>query len=410
MKTRNAATVLVSIVLFSSLIACERGSTPASSSDSQTVNVTSSSVSLAGESSAASSGAEASAIPAADPVVRVFAAGDNLIHSPLYRQAKERSAAGGYNFDYAYQHVAGLVAPADLAILNQETPIANDLFAPSNYPLFNSPTALGDKMIALGFNAVSHSNNHILDKGEKGLLATLDYWSSRNMLVYGAYRNEEDLNTIPTKELNGITFSFVGFMEHTNGLHLPEGSDVRLVYTSDTETMKALIQKADAVSDVVVVSVHWGTEITNTITEQQRRLGRFFADCGADVIIGTQPHTLQSIEVLKSPDGRQSLVAYSLGNFISAQERNLAMIGVTLDFNVSKSLNTGRIDMKDIKAIPVITHYGAGYSDVTVYPYDQYSEELAAAHGVRARGEFGMGYISKIINDNIPAEFLYTNQ
>ena len=143
-----------------------------------------------------------------DPLVRIVAVGDNLIHSSIYNQAKERSIDGGYDFDYAYKNIEGLIAPADLAILNQETPIANDKFEPSDYPLFNSPTQLGDKMIKLGFNAVSHCNNHILDKGEEGLLATLDFWDSRNILVYGAYRDEKDLNAIPTMDINGIKFSF----------------------------------------------------------------------------------------------------------------------------------------------------------------------------------------------------------
>lgn len=341
-----------------------------------------------------------------DPVVRVFAAGDNLIHAAIYNQAKSRSTNGGYDFDYAYQHVADLVEPADLAILNQETPIANDLFAPSDYPLFNSPTQLGDKMIDMGFNVISHSNNHILDKGEKGLLATLDYWDSRNMLVYGAYRDEEDLNTIPTMNINGINFSFLGFMEHTNGLYLPENSKAELVYTSEIETMQRLIKSANDISDTVVVSVHWGTEISNTITDQQRNLAKLFVEWGADVIIGTQPHTVQSMEYLNKPDGGQAFVAYSLGNFISAQERNLAMIGVTVDFNVTKNLKTGMISIKDIKAVPVISHYGSDYSNVTVYPYNQYNQELANSHGVRARGEFSMDYINKILIDNIPKEFL----
>ena len=406
MRARHTAAVLVTIALFILFTACNHGGAPVASSGREMVTTSSGSSDIL---EVGSSDTTEAAVPTiVTPTVRVFAAGDNLIHSPIYQQAKNKSSGGGYNFDDAYRHVAKLVAPADLAILNQETPIAGDLFPLSNYPLFNSPTQLGDKMIALGFNVVSHSNNHILDKGEKGLLATLDYWRSRNVLVYGAYRDEESLNTIPTKEINGITFSFVGFMEHTNGLRLPEASTARLVYTSETETMRRLIQKANELSDVVVVSVHWGVEVTSTITEQQRSLARFFADCGADVVIGTQPHTLQSMEYLSNPDGSRTFVAYSLGNFISAQQNNLAMIGVTVDFNVSKSLADGKISIQDVKAIPVITHYGPGYADVTVYPYDEYTTELAAAHGVRAIGKFSKEYVDRIVHEHIPSEFLFS--
>lgn len=349
--------------------------------------------------------------PKADSEVRVVAAGDNLIHSPIYNQAKARANGKGYDFDYAYQHVKGLIAPADLAILNQETPIANDIFEPSTYPQFNSPTALGDEMLKIGFDVISHSNNHILDKGEKGLLATLDYWDSRNTLVYGAYRDEDDLESIPTKEINGITFSFVGFMEHTNGLKLPKDATAKLVYTSDTETMEKLIKKASEISDVVVVSVHWGVEIQNEVIPAQKELAKKFVDWGADLIIGTQPHTVQTMEYLDKPDGGQAFVAYSLGNFISAQSFNLAMIGIVMDMVVKKDGETGEISITNIKAIPVITHYGARYSDVTAYPYNQYSDALAKVHGIHSMGggSFNMQMIDTVLKENVPSEFLYLN-
>ncbi|MFA5659502.1 MAG: CapA family protein [Oscillospiraceae bacterium] len=357
-------------------------------------------------------GTTAATEPAAvepDPVVRVIAVGDNLIHSSIYKQAAARAADGGYDFDYAYQYVEGLIAPADIAVLNQETPIANDEFEPSNYPLFNSPTQLGDKMIDMGFNAVSHCNNHILDKGEKGLLATLDYWKSRNILVYGAYRNEAELNTIPVMEVNGIKFSFVGFMEHTNGLYLPKGSEARLVYTSEPDELERLIKKAGDASDVVVVSVHWGDETSNIIADRQKELAGKFVEWGADLIIGTQPHTVQSMEYLDKPDGGQAFAAYSLGNFISAQNRNLQLVGLVMDLKVTKSLETGRVSITEVKAIPVITHYGAGYSGVTVYPYSLYSADLAKAHGIhgiRPESTFDMEYINKLLKDNVPEKFL----
>lgn len=345
--------------------------------------------------------------PEPDPVVRVVAVGDNLIHSSIYNQAKARATDGGYDFDFAYHNVKSLIEPADLAILNQETPIASTLFELSTYPQFNSPTELGDEMIKIGFNAISHSNNHILDKGEEGLIATLDYWDSRNILVYGAYRDEEDLENIPTMEINGITFSFVGFMEHTNGLKLPDDAQAKLVYTSDVDTMERLVKKANEISDVVVVSVHWGVEDSNIIHNTQKELAKKFVEWGTDLIIGTHPHTVQSMEYLNKPDGGQAFVTYSLGNFISAQSRNLQLVGLLMDLDITKSLKTGTITISNVKAIPVITHYGANYSDVTIYPYNQYNEDLANSHGIRANTTFSMDYINKLLTDYIPEEFLY---
>lgn len=344
--------------------------------------------------------------PPPDPVVRVVAVGDNLIHSSIYNQAKGRATDGTYDFDYAYQYVEDLIKPADIAILNQETPIANDLYEPSTYPLFNSPTQLGDKMVDMGFNVISHSNNHILDKGVDGMFATFDYWDTKDVLVYGAYRNEADLNNIRIKEVDGIKFAFLGFMEHTNGLRLPEGTEARLVYTSDVETMERLIEKADKMADVVVVSVHWGVETINEVTDSQKNLAKQFVEWGTDLIIGTQPHTVQTMEYLDKPDGGKAFVTYSLGNFISAQAYNLTMVGALVDLNVRKDLDTNMIYFEEIKAIPIITHYDSGYANVRTYPYSLYTEELANSHGIRVNGWFDMDFINKIVTENIPEEFL----
>ena len=348
--------------------------------------------------------------PKKDSIVRVVAVGDNLIHDGIYNQAHQRAKDGTYDFDYAYQYVEQLIQPADIAILNQETPIANDLFPPSNYPMFNSPTQLGDKMIDMGFNVISHSNNHILDKGVKGMLATLDYWDSRNTMYYGAYRNQADLDNIRIKEVNGIKFSFVGFMEHTNGLKLPSNTEAKLVYTSQVEEMERLIKKARSMSDVVVVSVHWGVETINQVTDKQKSLAKQFVEWGTDIIIGTQPHTIQTMEYLDKPNGGKAFVAYSLGNFISAQSYNLTMVGGLIDLNVKKEGATGKISIEDVKCVPIITHYDSGYRNIRSYPYSMYNEQLANLHGIKSTNQwYDMKFIDKLVNENIPEEFRCLN-
>ena len=389
---KKAFLVLSSLVIL--LVGCGENETK---KDSKTDN-------SASDSSSSSSNVDKESKK--DSVVRIVAVGDNLIHDGIYNQAHQRAKDGTYDFDYAYQYVEQLIKPADIAVLNQETPIANDLFPPSNYPMFNSPTQLGDKMIDMGFNVVSHCNNHILDKGEKGMLATLDYWKSRNILCYGAYRNQADVDDIRIKEVNGIKFSFVGFMEHTNGLKLPKNSESKLVYTSQVDEMERLIKKARSMSDVVVVSVHWGVETTNQVTDAQKSLAKKFVEWGTDLIIGTQPHTIQTMEYLDKPDGGKAFVAYSLGNFISAQSFNLTMVGGLIDLNVKKEGSTGKISIEDVKCIPIITHYDAGYKNIRNYPYSMYNEQLAKQHGIHSTKQwFDMKFIDKMVNENIPEEF-----
>lgn len=347
-----------------------------------------------------------------NPTVRIVAAGDNLIHSSIYNQARARAEYQGYDFSYAYQYVKDLFK-GDLNILNQETLICNDIYEPSDYPQFNSPVALGDYMMDIGVNVFSISNNHMFDKGEEGLKAALDYWDSRadRALVYGAYRNNEDMNNIRTLEVNGIKFAFVAFTQYTNGLSLPAGSELRMIYTSETEIMKQQIQKAAKIADCVIVSVHWGDEDSSVVDDERKFLAKEFADWGANIIIGTHPHVIQSMEYIDNSMGGKSFVFYSLGNFISAQSDNFNMVELLADFNVTKDLVTGEIIIDDIKAIPLINHYDYGYSNIRVYPYSMYTEELALGHGIHSVSsgyahQFSMQVIDDIISENIPEQFL----
>ena len=207
--------------------------------------------------------------------VRLMSAGDNLIHSSIYKQAKARGTNGSYDFSYAYKNIADIIAQADLPVINQETVIA-PIYEPSDYPCFNSPPELGDEMLKLGFKVFNHANNHILDKGTKGTLSCLnDFWAKRpQALVTGAYRDEEDLNTVKTMTVKDITFSFIGITEHTNGIKLPKDTPVRLIYTENEELIKKQIEAAREKSDCVVVFAHWGVEGTHTRRPAAKRSGQ----------------------------------------------------------------------------------------------------------------------------------------
>ena len=138
--------------------------------------------------------------------VTLKAVGDNLIHNTIYIQAQNRASNGqSYDFYPAYEKIAELLEGADFAFINQETLLASEVFEPSSYPMFNSPTEVGDTMLELGFNLFSHSNNHALDKGVKGINATLDYWDNKeglgeDFLVTGLFREENDMNHVRVVE------------------------------------------------------------------------------------------------------------------------------------------------------------------------------------------------------------------
>lgn len=333
--------------------------------------------------------------PEPDRAVLV-ATGDNLIHDVIYRQAQARSEDGGFDFAPAYRQIAPIVAEADFAFINQETLLAGDQLPLSSYPCFCSPTQLGDHLISLGFNLFSTANNHSLDKGVQGILASGEYWSRQEgVAVSGCYRDEAEREAIPTLTKNGITVALVAATEHTNGIPRPDG-EAGVPYidmeAGDWEALTQRVQRAAQLADLVIVSLHWGIEGSDLYTDAQREMAQTLADLGADLIIGNHSHVLQGGEFLETERGR-CYVAYSLGNFISAQRGASNMAGGFLRMELVKEPEE-RARIEKLEFLPTVTHYGPGYEEITIYPLDQYTPELAAGHGVRQYFPgFGLEYL-----------------
>ncbi len=342
--------------------------------------------------------------------VSFVAVGDNLIHDTVYEQAQARSS-DGYDFGYAYQYIADRIAQPDVAILNQETLISTE-HNPSSYPTFNSPAELGEEMLEIGFDVFNMATNHSIDKGEAGLISAINYWKSKDtpekdILTTGAYLNEEDYKNIPMHEVNGVKIAYVGFTQSTNGLSLPSDTEVILMLAEDEERLKERIKAADKIADVVIVNAHWGEEYTHEPNSTQRDLAEKIASWGADVIIGTHPHVIQPVEYINNADGSRTLVAYSLGNFISAQSKSATMLGGMLNFEIVKNNETGEIAFENVKFSGVVNHYGSGYANIRIYPLDEYTPELADAHGMVSKNPgFDLEYLQSLLEEVIDREFL----
>lgn len=342
-----------------------------------------------GETPSDDSTADSTAEAGGDTSIHVVAVGDNLVQQCVYQSAQAHSNDGtSYNFDYCYDNIKPLIN-GDLNIINQETLICGDGFevSGSNFN-FNSPVELGDAVVGMGFNVITMCNNHLLDKGESGLNGCLNYWDQKmqqypDILACGVYRDYVDMQQhIRTKEFNGKTVAFLSYTENTNGYSLPDNSELEIVYTSQEDIIQQQIAAAKEIADVVVVTCHWGVEDTYNVTDGVKALAQKIIDWGGDVIIGTHPHVAQTMEYLTRPDGTQGFVFYSLGNFISAQTDNMNLIGELVDFNIVAK-EDGSVTIEDVKVSPVITQFDDGReSNLRLYPYSMYTDELAAQHGL----------------------------
>ena len=355
--------------------------------------------------------------PIPNPVVHMVAVGDNLVQTGVYRAAQKWSAdPNSYDFTKTYENVAPLVKAADVALINQETLICGGDYeiSGSNFN-FNSPVELGYEMVEVGFDIFVLANNHLRDKGIDGLESSLDYWDSMMeqypIYAVGAYRDEADQNKIRVQEVNGMKIAYLAYTEHLNGYTIPETSSIKVGFTSDTDLIQRQIQEAGEIADAVIVSAHWGWEDTHSVAPAVKELANQMVQWGADVVLGGHSHTAETMEYIERPDGTKGFVFYSLGNFVSAQTDNFNMIGEMADFQLELDLETDELIMRDVQCIPIITHYDdSKFSNLRLYPYSMYTEELANSHGLPyaplgTAKSFNMDVINQIIDANIPKEY-----
>lgn len=354
-----------------------------------------------------------------DKVVHVIAAGDNLIHYSVFKNAEELAGGSGYDFKPMYSEVKYLVQDADLAILNQETIISQSnpiRGADGGQLIFNSPPEVADAVIDLGFNVFTMANNHLLDMGTDGLEESIRFWNQKaeenDLTVLGAYLNEEDANNIRVREVNGVKVAFLAYCHHINGFDpLLDDVPLRVIKNDEEDVIERQIKEADEMADVVIVSAHWGEDDTTVVTEDRIELANKMVNWGADVILGCHTHTAETMEWIERDDGTKGFVYYSMGNFICAQTDNFNVVGEMPDFDIVIDGNTNELRLENVGCIPTIIHYENDFSNMKIYPYSKYSPERADRHGLPyavpqgTYTDFGWNVINRIIEEQIPQEF-----
>lgn len=315
--------------------------------------------------------------------VSLVMVGDNLIHSSLYKDANKNAGYNGYDFKPMYTYLKEMVSGYDLAYYNQETILGGTEIGLSDYPAFNSPYEVGDAMIDAGFNLVSLATNHTIDRGERAVINSCNYWKSKDgVMTAGSYCSFEDRNAVQIMEKNNISYSMLSYTYGTNGIPVPSGKEYLVnvwptkgnnpstdsAYQAYKETVKADIERVRGDVDILMVAMHWGVEYTHTPTAYQKDMAQFLADNGVDIIIGSHPHVVMPVTWIDD-----TLVIYSLGNLISAQETNLdyaKMVGLLSSVKITKTVKGDdvSIELSDVNNELLFTYY-SGWRNFKVVPF-----------------------------------------
>ncbi|MDX8046324.1 CapA family protein [Gracilibacillus sp. S3-1-1] len=304
--------------------------------------------------------------------ISIAAIGDILIHDRVYLDAWDGEL---YDFQPMFASIKDYLINTDITLANQESIMGGEAIGLSNYPQFNSPFEIGDTLQDVGVDIVTMANNHTLDRGEQAIRNAVNYYNEIGMAYTGSFISEEDNETIRVLDVKGITVAFLSYTYGTNGMPVPDRKDY-LVNLIDKQAIENDVKKANNLADMTIVSYHFGDEYQRLPNQEQQDLAQFAADLGVEVVIGHHPHVLQPVDWVEGKDGNQTLVAYSLGNFLSGQYELYQRIGGIFQFSAKKDGTTITVDTPVF--LPTFVDFDIindKMTDVQVIPLKDVSDE-----------------------------------
>ena len=298
----------------------------------------------------------------------LLAVGDTMVYNAQLN-AQYDASIPKYNFNNNFEYVKKYIEKADYSMLNLETTLTgNKTYKYSSYPKFNSPDELADGLKYAGFDLISTANNHAYDKKDLSIKNTLATLKNKELDVVGT--RESDGKRFIVKKINGINIGITSYSygkiindniflnnvkisdEYKNNINVFDSTSVDKAFSNINSTLKDMNN-----NDLQVVYLHWGSKYYLKESSFQQQLAQKLCDAGVDVIIGSHPHVVQPVTTIKSSDNKhETVVAYSLGNFLSNQTRdqfnNYTEDGLMINIDISKSSTDKKAKVEKVTCIP----------------------------------------------------------
>jgi len=264
--------------------------------------------------------------------VNIMFVGDAMQHSPQISAARQPD--GSFDYSACFQHVQEDIEWADIAVVNLECPLGGKPY--TGYPAFSAPDEYARQLRDVGFDLFLTANNHCLDCRDRGLVRTCQMLDSLSIPHIGTYVNQQERSRrIPhVVQIKGVKIAFLDYTYGTNGI--PIQGDVVVDYIDRQLIAQDIATARQRDADIICVNLHWGVEYKLKPVDSQRNLADWLIEeQGVDLIIGGHPHVVEPMEMRFSPRwGKNVLLVYSLGNFISNQRdidsRGGVMVKVSL--------------------------------------------------------------------------------
>lgn len=278
--------------------------------------------------------ADKPAVPYPHEIARLsFAVAGDVIPHEAVRAAASAEGEGVQGWTALFSDVADVFQAADFGFVNMETPVAPTHSHGSKPFMFDAPVDLPVALKASGIKIVSFANNHVMDQGWPGFAETRDHLREAGLLVAGTSDTAQQAFQPELVQGNGIKVGWLGMTRWLNGNRNPDNDDqphvnffpypgeANAASGADQAQVLAAVKAARAQCDLLVISIHWGIEYAPAPRPEDIDLAHKMLDAGASVIVGHHPHVLQPVETYRTADGRNTVIFYSLGNFLSNQSR-----------------------------------------------------------------------------------------
>ena len=259
----------------------------------------------------------------------IFLMGDVMMHADQISNAKRPD--GSYSFDTYFRHLEDLIRSSDLAVANMEFTLAGKPY--TGYPCFSAPDGYETYVAGCGVDVFLTANNHILDKGRRGLTRTLERYSE--MEEKGTVKHtgasvsaKDDEGRFPLMVVvKGVRVAFVNF---TYGTNLKAEEGFPKVHVTDRKEIASAIRRArEAGAEFVVALPHWGIEYVLRHSQSQETLATWLVDQGCDAVVGAHPHVVQDCETIGTVP-----VVYSMGNAVSNMSARNTQIGMAVRLRI----------------------------------------------------------------------------
>lgn len=282
-----------------------------------------------------------------DSIIRISAVGDILCENSILEDAYDKGTQN-YDFTSMFKNMSTFFADSDITVGTMETNYTDNKY--SGYGQRNSPISFAEALKNIGIDLVSISTNHSLDYGIEGLQETKRALEGIGYDVVGDNLGESrvKIKTIKNTKIAFLSYTY-GF-ENQNS-KTKEELDSANIYNS--EIAKKDLEYAKENADYSIIIMHWGDAYSTKPNKEQQNIAKILVENGADMILGNHASAVQKMEVMQSPEGKNVLVAYSLGNYISGETMDISKIELVLNIELRKSGETGEVVLSKVNYTPI---------------------------------------------------------